>query len=125
MTSKEYAAKVADLVRQARDHGGTFTMAEQTAAAYAALAAGAASRCEGIGQEQYEVEPGTQKFEMHDAAWAVAEARQEVLDIPAYLAQVAHLGSLDGDEELLRGVHLAARLLMVLDRLDARLAGAA
>jgi hypothetical protein len=123
MTSDEYAAKVAALVREAKAAGTFYEDDHKIAGAYDALAEGAAKRCMGVGQMLYEVAPGVQRFEMRPAIDAIGECRQEALDVPAYLAQVAHLAGLEADADIQQGIHYAAMLMLTLDRLAARVDG--
>lgn len=120
MTSEKYAAMVAATVREAKQARELYEDERHLAACYDQLAEGAAKRVEGIGQMQYEVQPGTQRFELRPVTDAIIECRQEALDVPAYLTQVAwHLGE-PTNPDVREGIHLAAQLLMVLDRLAER-----
>ena len=121
MTSEEYAAKVAQTVKDAKQALALYEDEHALAHAYDRLAEGAAKRCMGVGQMLYEVSPGTQRFEMRPASDAIGECRQEALDVPAYLTQVGHLMGVDADPDIRQGIHHAAQLMMVLDRIAARL----
>jgi hypothetical protein len=123
MTSNEYAALVAQTVRDAKAASALYEDDHRVAHAYDELADGAAKRCQGVGQMLYEVTPGVQRFELRDAADAIIECRQEALDVPAYLTQVAYLMALDADPDVREGIDHAAKLLLVLDRLAARIQG--
>lgn len=120
MTSEEYAAKVAQTVRDAKQAAQMYEDDHRLAGAYDELAEGAAKRCMGVGQMLYEVTPGQQRFELRGPVEAIGECRQEALDVPAYLTQVAHLLGLDSDPDIRQGIHYAAQLVLVLDRLEAR-----
>lgn len=120
MTSDEYAALVARTVKDAKQAAALYADDHALASAYDALADGAAKRCVGVGQALYEVDHDTQRFEQHPATDAVIECRQEALDIPAYLTQVAHMIGEPANPDVREGIHLAAALLMVLDRLAQR-----
>jgi hypothetical protein len=123
MTSEEYAANVAQAVRDAKDALALYEDDHRLAGAYDQLAEGAAKRCMGVGQMLYEVSPGTQRFELRPPVEAINECRQEALDVPAYLTQVAHLMGLDADPDIRQGIHHAAQLMLVLDRIEARCGG--
>jgi hypothetical protein len=123
MTSNEYAALVAQTVRDAKAASALYEDDHKVAHAYDDLADGAAKRCQGVGQMLYEVTPDVQRFELRDAADAIIECRQEALDVPAYLTQVAYLMDLDADPDVREGIDHAAKLLLVLDRLAARIQG--
>lgn len=123
MTSQEYAALVAKTVREAKNASALYEDDHKVAHAYDELAEGAAKRCLGVGQMLYEVTPGVQRFELREATDAIIECRQEALDVPAYLTQVAHLMALDADPDVREGIDHAVKLLLVLDRLAARVQG--
>lgn len=123
MTSQEYAGLVAQTVRDAKDARTLYEDDHKMAHAYDELADGAAKRCQGVGQMLYEVTPGVQRFELRSPADAIIECRQEALDVPAYLTQVAHLMGLDADPDVREGIDHAAKLLLILDRLAARVDG--
>lgn len=122
MTADEYAALVMRTVRATKAARGLYEDEHALAMAYDALAAESAARCLGVGRALYEVDERTQRFERHDAADAVAMCREEALDVPAYLAQVAwHMGT-DADPDIRDGIHHAAQLLVILERLKERVA---
>jgi hypothetical protein len=121
MTSEEYAAKVAQTVRDAKQALALYEDDHALAGAYDRLSEGAAKRCVGVGQMLYEVTPGTQRFEMRPPGDAINECRQEALDVPAYLTQVGHLMGIEADPDIRQGIHHAAQLMLVLDRIAARL----
>lgn len=123
MTTDEYAALVRQGVMDAMKARGMYEEEHTLANAYIALAEGSAKRCMGVGKMLYEVNPNAQMFEQREPAQAVIECRQEALDIPAYLAQVAwHLG-VEADPDIREGIDHAAKLIVILDRLAARVGG--
>lgn len=117
MTSEEYAALVRRTVIDARKARELYEDDHKLAEAYRHLGEDSAKRCLGIGKTLYEVEPGAQLFEQRDPLQSVIECRQEALDVPAYLAQVAWHLQTDADPDVREGIDLAAKLLLVLDRL--------
>lgn len=123
MTSAEYAAMVAKTVNEAKSARELYEDERHLALCYEQLAEGSAKRCMGVGQMLYEVKPGTQRFELRPVSEAIIECRQEALDVPAYLTQVAHLLGEPTNPDVREGIHLAAQLLMVLDRLAERADG--
>lgn len=124
MTTDEYAALVRQGVMDAMRARGIYEEEHQLANAYLSLAEDSAKRCLGVGKMLYEVNPNQQAFEARDAAQSVIECRQEALDIPAYLAQVAWHLDADADPDIREGIDHAAKLLVILDRLAARCGGA-
>lgn len=123
MTTEEYAGLVRQAVRDAMQARGLYEEEHALANAYLSLAEDSAKRCLGVGKMLYEVDPTTQMFEQRDATQSVIECRQEALDIPAYLAQVQwHLGT-EADPDIREGIDHAAKLLVILDRLAARVGG--
>lgn len=120
MTSEEYALMVRQAIIKARQDSD----AEDTKLiwAYQDLAQGSEKRCLGIGRKQYEVTEQRQAFEDRQVEDALAEARQEVLDIPAYLVQVAHLSEVPIIVDLQQGIDACAHLLLILDRIAETLA---
>jgi hypothetical protein len=120
MTSEEYALMVRQAIIKARKDSG----AEDSKViwAYQDLADGSEKRCLGIGRRQYELTEQRQAFEDREVEDALAEARQEVLDIPAYLVQVAHLSEAPITVDLQQGIDACAHLLLILDRIAETLA---
>lgn len=123
MTTEEYAALVKQGVTDAMRARGIYEDEHALASAYLALGEGAAKRCMGVGRMLYEVNPTVQMFETRPATQAVIECRQEALDVPAYLAQIAWHMDAEADPDIREGIDLAAKLLVVLDRLAARIGG--
>lgn len=127
MTSEKYAEMVRDLVMAVR-HTGVRDTAEsaQMDYAFAVLARRSGERCLGIGRDNYERDDGTQQFEDRDLLEIVEDCREEALDVPSYLTQIDHRLSVLTDSsaidpDVAEGVMLAARLLIVLDRLEERI----
>lgn len=123
MTTEEYAALVKQGVMDAMKARGIYEEEHALANAYISLGEGSAKRCLGVGKMLYEINPNVQMFEERDAAQAVIECRQEALDIPAYLAQVAWHLDVEADPDIREGIDHAAKLLVILDRLAARVGG--
>jgi len=123
MTTEEYAARVRQGVMDAMRARGIYEEEHALATAYLALAEDSAKRCMGVGKMLYEIDPNTQMFEQRDAAQSVIECRQEALDIPAYLAQIAWHLDADADPDIREGIDHAAKLLVILDRLAGRCGG--
>lgn len=122
MTAEEYAALVRQTVRDAAEARALFEDDHRLADAYRQLGEDSAKRCLGVGAALYQVAPGRQLFEDNDAQEAIIQCRQEGLDVPAYLTQVAWHFDVEADPDIREGIDLAARLLVVLDRLAARVA---
>ena len=122
MTSEEYAEMVGRRITEARDARALYEDDHALAYAYTELADGAMRRCLGVGRTMYEVRPDRQGFENGSASDALVECRQEALDLPAYLAQVAYHMDLDADPDIREGIEHAAHIILLLDRLAARLA---
>lgn len=120
MTSEEYALMVRQAIIKARQDSGAED--NKLIWAYQDLAQGSEKRCLGIGRKQYEVTEQRQAFEDRQVEDALAEARQEVLDIPAYLVQVAHLSEVPIIVDLQQGIDACAHLLLILDRIAETLA---
>ena len=111
-----------DTILQARADSGSEDM--RTLWAYKDLADGSQKRCLGIGRRQYEVTSSRQRFEDLPVWDALIEARQEVLDIPAYLVQAEHLAAAPVRLHVQRGIALAAELLLILDTIAEEISGA-
>ena len=122
MTSEEYARLVHTTISDARQARDIYEDDHKLAWAFKELADGAAHRCLTVGT-QYEVHADEQQFEAKTVAEALIECRQEALDVPAYLTQVAyHLGNM-ADPDVREGIEHAARLVLVIDRLAAKATG--
>jgi hypothetical protein len=120
MTTEEYAALVRRTVKDAADARAFYADDHQLADAYRSLGEDSAKRCLGVGKTLYEVDAGTQLFEQRDVSQAIIECRQEALDVPAYLTQIGWHFDVDADPDIREGIDLAARMLVVLDRISAR-----
>jgi hypothetical protein len=123
VTTEEYAALVRQGVMDAMRARGIYEEEHNLANAYLSLAEDSAKRCLGVGKMLYEIDRDTQMFEARDPAQSVIECRQEALDIPAYLAQVAWHLKADADPDIREGIDHAAKLIVILDRLAARCGG--
>jgi hypothetical protein len=115
MTSEEYAEMVKQTIMRARTDSGEEDV--RVLWAYKDLADGSHKRCLGIGRRQYEVDPNRQAFEDRPVWDALVEARQEVLDIPAYLVQAEHLADAPIRLQVQHGIAVAVQLLLILDRI--------
>ena len=113
---------VKQTILQARTDSGEDDV--RTLWAYKDLADGSQKRCLGIGRRQYEVDFFRQAFEDRSVEDALAEARQEVLDIPAYLVQAEHLAVAPVRLQVQQGIALAAQLLLILDSIAETIADA-
>jgi hypothetical protein len=126
MTSEEYAEMVRRTIMDTR-HAGVAPEGAGMDYAFTALSRRSADRCIGPGADQYEVEPDTQRFEDRDLLDIVEDAREEVLDLPAYLTQIEYRLSLLGEgsmsPDVREGIILAARLMVILERLEEQVAG--
>jgi hypothetical protein len=120
MTSEEYAEAVRKTILDARDARMLYEDDHQLKWAYKELADCSPKRCLDQGR-QYEVDSDTQRFEKRSVFDAIVECRAEAFDIPAYLSQVELLTGIHADPEIREGVDLAARLILLLDRLTTRL----
>ena len=122
MTTEEFAG----LVRQQIDRARTYAISDplvddhRLGFAFESMAAGSMDRCLGPGRE-YEISASVQRFERRSAAEIIADAREEALDVPAYLTQLAHVAGVPNDPEIAEGILLAARLMSTLDRIEANL----
>ena len=126
MTSEQYAEMVRVLVMDVRNTGvRDAAESPQLEYAFSVLARRSGDRCLGVGRDNYERDDGTQAFEDRDLLEILEDCREEALDVPAYLTQVDHrlsilTDSAAVDPDVAEGVVLAARLLLVLDRLEMR-----
>lgn len=120
MTTEEYAALVRTTVKDAADARAFYEDDHQLADAYRALGEDSAKRCLGVGKTLYEVAPDQQLFEQREVSQAIIECRQEALDVPAYLAQIAWHFGVSADPDIREGIDHAAKLLVILDRLAGR-----
>ena len=122
MTTAEYAAQVRQLIERTAQRTPTDPLLDDHRLGYAfeVLAKRSVERCEGPGRE-YEVSANRQAFETRSLAAIVEDAREEALDIPAYLTQLAIMAGVGDDSELQEGIALSARLVVLLDRLEHRL----
>lgn len=120
MTTEQYAALVRSTVRDAAEARAFYEDDHQLAEAYRQLGEDSAKRCLGVGKTLYEIDDDTQLFEQRDVSQAIIECRQEALDVPAYMAQIAWHFGVDADPDIREGIDHAAKLLVILDRIAAR-----
>ena len=123
MTSEEYAERVRAAIMEVRN-SGVVELSARTDYAFSVLARGAAKRCIGPGADQYEVEHDVQRFEDRDLLEILEDAREEALDLPAYMVQLrlrlaAYGGGLEAP--IMQAIAMSAQLLAVLNTIEEEL----